>query len=61
GRVFCLNEEGKCFVVRAGDRYELENVLRFGADEEMCMASPAMSGDRLVVRTSSRVLCLRGA
>jgi len=59
GRVFCLNEEGKCFVVRAGDRFELENVLRFGADEEMCMASPAMSSDRLVVRTSSRVLCLR--
>ena len=60
GRVFCLNEEGKCFVVRAGDRFELENVLRFGADEEMCMASPAMSGDRLVVRTAERVLCLRG-
>lgn len=59
GRVFCLNEEGKCFVVKMGDRFELENVLRFGAEEEMCMASPAMAGDRLVIRTASRVLCLR--
>lgn len=56
GRIFCLSEEGDTFVVRAGDTYTLEHVNSLG---EMCMATPAISGDRLFIRTLSRLYCLR--
>lgn len=52
GRVFCLSEDGDTYVVKAGDTFGLERVNSLG---EMCMASPAISGDRLVIRTLSSV------
>jgi outer membrane protein assembly factor BamB len=58
GRVFCVNEEGVTFVVRAGDKFELlrKNPL---ADDDSCLATPAMIGDRLLIRTLSRIYCIR--
>ncbi len=58
GRIHCLNEDGVCFVLRAGDRFELlrKNTL---ASDDMCMATPAIAGDRLVIRTAARVYCIR--
>ena len=56
GRVFCLSEDGDTYVVTAGDRYQLERVNSLG---EMCMATPAIAGDRLFIRTSSHLYCLR--
>ncbi len=56
GRVFCLSEDGETFVVPVGDKYELERVNALG---EMCMATPAISGDRLFIRTLSKLYCLR--
>ena len=58
GKVFCLNEDGVTFVLRAGDQFDLshKNVL---ADDDMCMATPAIVGDRLILRTSKRVYCVR--
>ena len=50
GRVFCLNEDGETFVVRAGDKFELLDTNKL-ADDDMCMATPAMVGDRLLIRT----------
>jgi len=58
GRVFCLNESGVCYVLRAGDTFELLHTNRL-ADDDMCMATPAMAGDRLLIRTSARLYCLR--
>ncbi len=58
GKVFCLNEDGVTFVVRAGDEFELLHTNRL-ADDDMCMATPAIVGDRLLVRTSARVYCIR--
>jgi outer membrane protein assembly factor BamB len=55
GRVFCLSEDGDTYVVKAGDRFELERVNGLG---EMCMASPAIAGDRLFIRTISGVYCI---
>ncbi len=57
-RVFCLNEDGVTFVVRAGDQFELLQTNKL-ADDDMCMASPAMAGDRLLIRTSARIYCIR--
>ncbi len=55
GRVFCLSEDGDTYVVTAGDTYVLERVNPLG---ELCMATPAIAGDRLFIRTASRLFCL---
>ncbi len=58
GKVFCLNEDGLTFVVRAGDDFELlhTNTLE---EDDMGMASPAIVGDRLLLRTAPRIYCIR--
>jgi len=58
GKIFCLNEDGVCFVLRAGDKFELLHTNRLLGDD-MCMATPALVGDRLIIRTAARVYCLR--
>jgi outer membrane protein assembly factor BamB len=58
GRVFCLNEEGVTFVVRAGEKFEVLQTNKLG-DDDMTLASPAISGDRLLIRTAARVYCIR--
>lgn len=60
GRIYCLNEDGACYVVRAGDRFELLRINRL-SDDDMCMATPAIAGDRLLIRTASRLYCIRSS
>ena len=57
GMVFCANEYGETFVVRAGPRFELLHRNLLG-DDEMIMASPAIAGGRLLLRTDRRLYCL---
>jgi outer membrane protein assembly factor BamB len=52
GKVFCLNEDGDCQVVKAGPKFE---VLRTNSLGEMCMACPAVAGDSLFVRTLTKL------
>ncbi len=54
----CLNEDGVTYVVRAGDKFELLETNHL-ADDDMGMASPAVVGDRLLIRTSARIYCIR--
>jgi hypothetical protein len=56
--LFCLNEDGVCFVLRAGDTFELLHTNAL-ADDDMCMATPALAGDRLLIRTATRIYCIR--
>ena len=58
GRVFCLNEDGVCYVLRAGDQFEVLHLNKL-AGEDMCMATPALVGDRLLIRTAARLYCIR--
>ncbi len=58
GKVFCLNEDGVTFVLRAGDKFELLHTNQL-ADDDMCMATPAIAPGRLLIRTSARVYCVR--
>ena len=58
GKVFFLNEDGVTFVLRAGDEFEVLHTNEL-ADDDMCMATPAIVGDRLLLRTSARVYCVR--
>ena len=58
GKIFCLNEDGVTFVLKAGDEFELlhKNSL---LEDDMCMATPALAGDRLLIRSSARLYCIR--
>ena len=58
GRIFCLSEEGKTYVMAAGDTFQLLGVNPL---DEMALASPAIVGDRLLIRTESRLYSIRRA
>ncbi len=57
GLVFCANEYGETFVVRAGPKFELVRTNLLGEDD-MVMASPAIADGRLFLRTDRRLYCL---
>jgi outer membrane protein assembly factor BamB len=56
GKIFALSEDGDTFVFQAGPEYKL---LHKNSLEEMCMATPAMAGDRLLIRTLTQLYCIR--
>jgi outer membrane protein assembly factor BamB len=55
-KIFCLDEEGRTFVIRAGDTYEL---LDSNDLAEMALATPALIGDRLILRTENHLYSIR--
>ena len=57
GMIFCLNEEGDTFVIKAGETFEL---IGINSLDEFAMATPAISGGRLLVRTQSKLYSIRG-
>lgn len=57
-KVFCLNESGVTFVIKAGNEFEILHTNTL-AEDDMCMATPAIVGDRLILRTDVRVYCIR--
>lgn len=52
GRIFCLSEEGKTYVVKAGDKFEL---LATNDLADMAQATPAIVGNRLLLRTETKL------
>jgi outer membrane protein assembly factor BamB len=56
GKVFCLSEEGKTFVIAAAETFE---VLHTNLLDEMAQATPAIVGDRLLLRTEGRLYSIR--
>ena len=56
GRLFCLSEEGQTFVIAAGEKFQLLHVNEL---DEMALASPALVGERLLIRTESRLYSIR--
>lgn len=57
GRVFCLDEYGVTTVVRAGREFEVLRTNPLGEDE-MALATPAIAGRKLLIRTESRLYCI---
>ena len=53
-----LSEEGKTFVVAAGEAFQL---LHVNSLDEMAQSTPAISDDRLLVRTESKLYSIRRA
>ena len=56
GHIFLLSEEGNTFVVEAGEEYRLVGV---NALDEFALATPAIVGDRLLIRTQSHLYSIR--
>jgi outer membrane protein assembly factor BamB len=57
GKIFCMDEEGTTYVVKAGATFEL---LRVNSQGEMALATPAIAGDRLLLRTETKLYSIRG-
>lgn len=60
GKVFCVNEDGLAFVIKAGREFEVLHTNAL-AEDDMCMATPAIAGDRLLIRTAARLYCVQNA
>jgi outer membrane protein assembly factor BamB len=56
GKLFCLSEEGQTFVVTTGEQFQLLHVNEL---DDMAQASPALVGDRLLIRTEQRLYSIR--
>lgn len=56
GKLFCLSEEGQTFVIAAGETFKL---LHINELEEMAQATPAIVGERLLIRTETRLYSIR--
>jgi outer membrane protein assembly factor BamB len=57
GRIYLAGEDGDVFVVKAGRAFEL---LATNAMGELNMATPAISGDMLILRTQGHLLGVAG-
>jgi len=58
GKLYCLNEDGATFVIPAGKKFKIARVNHL-AEDDMCMATPAIAGDRLLIRTAARLYCIK--
>jgi outer membrane protein assembly factor BamB len=56
GKLFCLSEEGQTFVVSTGEQFELSHVNEL---DDFSQASPALVGERLLIRTERRLYSIR--
>ena len=56
GKIFALSEQGDTYVIKAGPEFE---VLHVNSLDEMAMASPAIVGDRVLIRTRSRLYSIK--
>lgn len=57
GRIYFAGERGAVHVVKAGPRFE---VLASNQTGGICMATPAIAGDTLFVRTAEHIVALAG-
>ena len=56
GHVFALSEEGDTYVIEAASEYRL---VRKNSLDDFSMATPAIVGDRLLIRTQHRLYSIR--
>lgn len=56
GKLFCLSEEGLTFVIAAGEEFKLLHVNEL---DDFTLASPAIVGERLLIRTERHLYSIR--
>ena len=55
GHLFFLSEDGLTYVVKPGPTFE---IVERNPLDELCLASPAVVRDKLLIRTASKLYCL---
>ena len=55
GKIFCLSEDGKTYVVKAGPQFE---ILHTNDLDELSIATPAVVQGKLLIRTASKIYCI---
>ena len=55
GKIFCLAEDGKTFVLQAGPEFKILQTNDLG---ELCVATPAVCQGKLLIRTASKLYCI---
>lgn len=58
GKLYIANQQGRVTVLKAESEW---NVLTVNDLGEECYATPAISGDRIFIRTASTLWCFRRA
>lgn len=58
GHIFCLAEDGQTHVVEAGPEFKV-TAVNPALDEKLFMATPAVAGDTLLIRGSTKLYALR--
>ena len=56
GKLFALSEDGDTYVLQTGPEFK---VLAKNSLDEMCMSTPAYADGNLVIRTASKLICVR--
>jgi outer membrane protein assembly factor BamB len=59
-KLFCLNEDGVTSVVQTGPEFKSLHTNTL-AEDDMCMATPVIVGDKLLIRTSKRLYCVQNS
>jgi len=55
GKLFCLAENGKTFVVKPGPDFE---ILETNDLDELSIATPSIAQGKLFIRTASSIYCI---
>jgi outer membrane protein assembly factor BamB len=55
GHIYAVTESGEIFVFAAGDTPQLTATNSL---HELCLATPAIAGDEIFIRTESRLYCI---
>jgi outer membrane protein assembly factor BamB len=56
GKIFCLDEDGTTWVLKAGPKFEVVGENKLG---EMAWSSPAAANGALYIRTADHLFCIR--
>jgi outer membrane protein assembly factor BamB len=59
GRIYLVNEKGRTVVLDAGPDYKVLAESELGGGDEVFWASPAVSGNALLIRSSKALYCVR--
>ncbi|MEM1070916.1 MAG: DUF4038 domain-containing protein, partial [Planctomycetota bacterium] len=55
GKIFCLNEDGLTYVIKAGPEFE---ILSTNSLDELCIATPSVVDGKLLIRTLTKLYCV---
>jgi len=58
-RIHLVNEKGRTIVMAAGPEFKILGEWAVGGDDEVFWATPAVTGDALLIRSSAAIYCIR--